>query len=283
MSYQVSSYAESSVYRYRNSSGNLVFSDEQPDNTKSDEVKLKIKKVNKPKPRFYIVESGGEYRLMVDNPLYIPVQIKVTFEGGRSPVYDLVHQNEEKPVAISKHSFGKYKYRWVFGDPSSIHSGHVYRFPVVKKGIYKISQGFKGGFTHSKEYNLYAVDIAMQMGTDLVAARGGVVISVKDDYHLRGTGSFFLDKANHVKILHSDGTYATYGHILMGSAIVKPGDKVLAGQKIARSGSAGYSTGPHLHFVVQKNAGMKIKAVPFSMADKTGEKIALKKGTVIKL
>lgn len=44
------------------------------------------------------------------------------------------------------------------------------------------------------------------------------------------------------------GTYALYAHLLKGSITVRPGDKVTAGQPIARLGNTGNSDGPHLHF-----------------------------------
>jgi murein DD-endopeptidase MepM/ murein hydrolase activator NlpD len=43
---------------------------------------------------------------------------------------------------------------------------------------------------------------------------------------------------------------------------VKPGDRVRAGQYIADSGNTGFSSGPHLHFSVQRNAGLKIESLP---------------------
>lgn len=41
-----------------------------------------------------------------------------------------------------------------------------------------------------------------------------------------------------------------YDHLRKGSIVVAPGQRVTRGQKIAEAGSAGHSTGPHLHFEV---------------------------------
>jgi murein DD-endopeptidase MepM/ murein hydrolase activator NlpD len=58
---------------------------------------------------------------------------------------------------------------------------------------------------------------------------------------------------NVIVILHDGvpGVFATrYDHLKLDSLLVRPGDRVTRGQKIAEVGSAGNSTGPHLHFEV---------------------------------
>jgi len=96
------------------------------------------------------------------------------------------------------------------------------------------------------------------------------VVWVKEDYHMSGTTRYFLDKANGIKILHDDGTFSLYAHILMDTAIVKEGDKVALGERLARSGSSGFSTGPHLHFSIIKNAGLRNISIPFKFIDNKG-------------
>lgn len=53
---------------------------------------------------------------------------------------------------------------------------------------------------------------------------------------------------NHVVLDLGNGTYALYAHLQHGSLTVREGDRVTAGQQLARCGNSGNSTEPHLHF-----------------------------------
>jgi murein DD-endopeptidase MepM/ murein hydrolase activator NlpD len=71
-----------------------------------------------------------------------------------------------------------------------------------------------------------------------------------------------------VRILHDDGTWADYGHLLRYSANVVAGQRIEAGVEIGLSGSSGFSSGPHLHFVIQRNDNGRIVSVPFKFITK---------------
>ncbi len=101
---------------------------------------------------------------------------------------------------------------------------------------------------------------------------------IKEDYHHSGTSKFFADKANHVAVVHDDGTYAIYAHILPDSTVVKPGERVEPGDRLARSASSGYSTGPHLHFVIRRNTGLRTESVPFRINNRDGRALAPEQG-----
>ena len=82
------------------------------------------------------------------------------------------------------------------------------------------------------------IDLAMPVGDDVPAARAGEVVSAGE---LAGYGKTVVVK-------HNDTTSTRYAHL--SDILVKPGDLVVAGQTIARSGATGKATGPHLHFEV---------------------------------
>jgi len=83
------------------------------------------------------------------------------------------------------------------------------------------------------------LDFVADVGTKVVAAAGGVVIY--SDYH--------AEYGNMIEVDHGNGLVTRYGHA--SKRLVKVGDIVLKGQKIAEVGNTGRSTGAHLHFEVR--------------------------------
>lgn len=93
-------------------------------------------------------------------------------------------------------------------------------------------------------------DIAAPQGTPILAAADGTVVAAT--WH-NGYGYY-------VKIKHNN-TYSTlYGHC--SELHVSAGQKVKQGQLIAKVGSTGYSTGPHLHYEVVQN-GVRVDALRY--------------------
>lgn len=136
--------------------------------------------------------------------------------------------------------------------------GYAYALPW-KGGPFRISQGAGGDFSHNSPKGRFAVDVAMPVGTPIVAARAGTVVKVRNDQHGRRPDP----AGNYVRILHDDGTHSAYLHLKRGSVQVKAGQQVKVGSLLGQSGNTGRSTGPHLHFVVQKNIGDSLVSVPF--------------------
>lgn len=95
-------------------------------------------------------------------------------------------------------------------------------------------------FSGKQEYHR-GIDFAGQRGSNVVAVAGGVVTQAKNS---NGYG-------NLVEIDHGNGYVTRYGH--NQDMKVKVGDAVKKGQVVAKMGSTGRSTGPHVHFEVLKN------------------------------
>ena len=86
------------------------------------------------------------------------------------------------------------------------------------------------------------LDIGAAHGTNIFAAADGTVLV--SGWNTGGYG-------NYVVIDHGGGLTTLYAHC--SSLLVSAGQKVTKGQAIAKCGSTGMSTGPHLHFEVLKN------------------------------
>ena len=267
-----SSFCASGIYKYKDASGKWVFTDKKPvSSIKAETIEYSATKRANKKVRVYIKKRNKRNLLVVKNSFHAPIELEVKSALYKKSVYkQVVPAASTITLYEGELEIPRYRYRWILGDPDSSEASYLYRFPVSSQRPYKITQSFRGRFSHSKQPSLYAVDIAMEIGTYITAARSGTVIWVKDDYHMGGKKKYFLDKANYVKVLHEDGTYAVYAHILQGTALVKAGDAVQTGDRLARSGSSGYSTGPHLHFVIRRNEGFKTRSIPFRFAGDDG-------------
>lgn len=140
-----------------------------------------------------------------------------------------------------------YNYSAVFGDvrQTTYDKDHIYDLPY-RKGIRShIEQGYNGTFSHQQEN---ALDFRMPEGTEVRAARAGLVIAVVQRFNTYCWSDACKEMANYILIYHPDGTIATYSHLLFNGAKVFIGDTVRKGQLIALSGNTGYTRGPHLHF-----------------------------------
>lgn len=269
------------IYKYKDEKGDWVFGDKKPI-VESEKIKVNVAEKIVIQPEIFTERTNENDVLRIKNPFHAPVEIVVqsrVFETGR--LHGVIAADTIETLYDEKGDFSDAQLYWMLGDPAARHDGTAYQIPSNSYAKHQITQSFNGRFSHSEVPNIYAVDLEMAVGTYITAARAGTVIYVKDDYYHSGQKEYFADKANVVVLLHDDGTYASYAHLLGGTALVKPGDVVQAGTSLARSGSSGFSSGPHLHFVVRRNAGMKPISIPFEFIDKRGDRFVPKAGMFV--
>ena len=103
------------------------------------------------------------------------------------------------------------------------------------KGTLTSGYGWRWGRMHR------GIDVANSVGTPIIAAADGKVVF--SGWSSGGYGYL-------VELAHSDGSKTRYAH--NSALLVKKGQQVFQGTAIARMGSTGRSTGPHLHFEIIK-------------------------------
>lgn len=129
-------------------------------------------------------------------------------------------------------------------DPDAVYDGGILKWPttstyITSKFGYRLHPvlGVWKGHT--------GIDIGVSSGSPVYAASGGKVILAQ----------WYGGYGYAVIIDHGSGLSTLYGH--NSRLLVDAGDRVSRGEIVARSGSTGISTGPHLHFEVRVNGVCK--------------------------
>ena len=142
----------------------------------------------------------------------------------------------------------------------------LYRLPWPAGITWRCCQSNRGPSRSHRDWEEFAYDFCMPEGSDVCAARGGIVSRVEDTYDGHGPNM----PNNLVFIDHRDGTKSWYLHLQKGGSLVKVGDRVVQGQIIARSGHVGQSMMPHLHFHVfdsERNATVPVRFADVNVHD----------------
>ncbi len=210
-----------------------------------DEIKVTV-----PEPELSVVRMEQVYYeeeydadvQYIDNDAWYTTDMKVRQEpvaGFRKVVADVTYRNdaeEEREIIyedVIAQAVAKVIERGTKTPPT-------YLKPVsggrLSSGFGKRSAPVKGASTYHK-----GVDWAVPVGTAISASSGGQVIRA-------GWGSGY---GYCVYIQHPDGKVTRYGHL--SKVLVKVGQGVKQGEKIALSGNTGRSSGPHLHFEILIN------------------------------
>ncbi|NVZ68128.1 peptidoglycan DD-metalloendopeptidase family protein [Pseudomonas costantinii] len=157
--------------------------------------------------------------------------------------------------------------RPVLERPQPLYPQQAYRYPFPwRGGPFRLTQGPNGSFSHTDAKSRYAMDIAMPEGTPIIAARSGVVVKTENEQSGRGGDA----SGNFVRVRHDDGTQGVYLHLKQGSVGVRVGQRVAVGSPLALSGNTGNSSGPHLHFVVQRVTEAGLVSIPYEFNQPVG-------------
>lgn len=203
-------------------------------------------KVTSPEPELSILKTEEKYFAdyydaevqYIDNDDWYTTEQKVLQEpekGYRKMIADITYKNDEQVRVdivyenIVKEAIPKIVERGTKTPPT-------YIYPVsgrVSSSFGKRKAPKKGASTYHK-----GMDFAVPTGTAIRATSGGVVTKAG-----WGSGYGYV-----VYIRHPDGKESRYGHC--SKVLVKAGQSVKQGEKIALSGNTGISTGPHLHFEI---------------------------------
>lgn len=223
-----------------------------------------------------VEDRGSQWLVWADNQLAGPAEVMVDYTEAVNvtsrpvlPARATVAAGGSRVVAVIQASAGSAPARFrlrvdsVPGQPGTRPEDVIYPLPL-DAGAIRVDQGFGGTFSHHDDENRYAVDLAVPRGTPVLAARDGVVMQVEGS-HRAGGGTSGSRSGNFVRLVHRDGTMTVYAHLQPGGVHVAPGQQVRAGDRIGLSGSTGFATGPHLHFAVQVNRGMRLESLPFRM------------------
>lgn len=119
-----------------------------------------------------------------------------------------------------------------------------YTWPA--QGTLTSGYGWRWGRLHQ------GIDIAAPIGTPIIAAAAGTVITA--DWNSGGYGKL-------IKLQHSDGSITLYAH--NNKLLVSPGQTVQQNQQIAEMGNTGYSTGSHLHFEIHLSENSVVDPMTF--------------------
>ncbi len=284
-----SSVSSGAAYRYQDARGEWVYTDRPPPPGQAAESMAlggggatALKLVVEPR------STDAGVALVAINPCRCTVEFAVkaqTSAGNKLGRGTVAPQSEQvllDVAAVDVPSEIRYEYGYVIGEPGVEHRPvRPYRAPFALAQRFTVTQAAPDTVTHVDPSSRNAIDIAMPVGTAIHAAREGLVINVAARHFKSGLNPQNMDEANFVQILHDDGTHAIYAHLQLDTVRVRVGQRVARGEYIASSGNTGFSSGPHLHFVVLRNVGLRSESVPVTFAGPGGASVAPRSGQAL--
>ena len=212
------------LYKYQTEDGSWVYTDRQPVDQQDAEVRELPLGVKPPLVSVTTSIVNRSLRFTAQNDYHIPVQVVLALDALRYvelPPSDLQLHWVIEPrsrvdlfelAGTNDMMFPEVDFRqvWLPGDPTKKHApNQPYRAPFAVANNFPVSQAYPMANTHNTPDSRHAVDIAMPIGTDIYAARAGVVFEVASTNFRGGVDiEAYAASANLVRIMHDDGTHA---------------------------------------------------------------------------
>jgi murein DD-endopeptidase MepM/ murein hydrolase activator NlpD len=228
----------------------------------------------KEKINVFYEKQGDDWVFYASNPTVVPYYLKFQFSEltNLEPNFKLdtytpaIYPMAKKqriltlsPQEKDKSRNFNFNYVYTIGEPEKKPDyEYAYLLPYKHGKRVRIAQGNNGSGTH---FGVNAIDFNLQIGDTVYASRDGLVYEVKEDSNKGGNNLSFEKYGNYINVYHEDGTIAKYVHLKKDGSWVDVGDQIKAGQAIGFSGNTGYSSGPHLHFMVVHNEDFKSKTL----------------------
>ena len=238
--------------------------------------------------KVYHKETKEELIFYADNNELMPVSVRVNvvYEGlivkKAAADFEVVPGQSETFVLsrfeIPRKAGWSFSYNTIFvkGNIYAQHNDdYAYALPFQNNTTYKLTQGYNGRFSHT---NMNALDFTTPLGAPIHASREGLVVEVFEKSKRGCNSPKCMDDANYIRILHSDGTIASYSHLQFKGALVEVSETVERGQLIGKCGETGYASGPHLYFSVNKNTETGTLTLPTKFLIAPNETGALQEG-----
>ena len=146
-----------------------------------------------------------------------------------------------RPIRIDKPIWPDLSRLSELNEYSQVRGSEEFIWPT--KGVLTSGFGWRWGRMHQ------GIDIANKIGTNVFASKNGMVTFAG----WKGAYGYL------VEISHADGDLTRYAH--NSKLLVKKGQIIPQGITIAKMGSTGRSTGPHLHFEIRKKSGSPINPI----------------------
>lgn len=256
------------VYAIKTTSGENPLEVVTLDDEKMDLLRSIMKDINKmtgvvtPKTVAETVVITDEDGRQIKTTEYVTKQVLTVsvVQLSKEQIAQLYNFNDEQKAQLQELTSEEYDSLWndLIGNSGEIIQGDsdfvgtdIFSWPLSINGTITSRFGTRVDPISGVVKTHGGTDIAAPEGTPILAAADGTVVAAT--YNAGGYGFY-------VKIVHN-GTHSTlYGHC--SALLVSAGQTVKQGQVIAKVGSTGYSTGPHLHFEVIQN-GVRVDALRF--------------------